>query len=159
MIWEYLRRFCTWRYYNTRVTGRPGKSCGCRRSLGCTICSAVGGVVQSGGSCLGGCGMARLNGRHSLRPLGVDVRLSLVLILFSLVMLLPEALCAQDATHIAKKDGRFALMVEGRPYPMLGAQINNSSAWASSLPEVWPALEGLQVNTMGSARNAALKNA
>jgi hypothetical protein len=89
----------------------------------------------------------------------VDVRLSLVLILFSLVMLLPEALCAQDATHIAKKDGRFALMVEGKPYPMLGAQINNSSAWASSLPEVWPALEGLQVNTMGSARNAALKNA
>ena len=40
------------------------------------------------------------------------------------------------------------MTVDGKPFLMLGAQINNSSSWASSLPQVWPALEALHVNTM-----------
>jgi beta-galactosidase GanA len=50
--------------------------------------------------------------------------------------------------RIEKKDGRFAMIVEGKPYLMLGAQINNSSSWASTLPQVWPALEDLHANTV-----------
>jgi len=31
---------------------------------------------------------------------------------------------------------------------MLGAQINNSSAWPAMLPKVWPAIEYLHANTV-----------
>jgi beta-galactosidase GanA len=47
-----------------------------------------------------------------------------------------------------KKDGRYALFVDGKPYLMLAAQVNNSSAWPSMLPKVWPSAEYLNVNTL-----------
>ena len=68
--------------------------------------------------------------------------------LFLAFILFPAALFAQEITRIASKDGRFALIVDGKPYLMLGAQINNSSSWAATLPQVWPALEAMHVNTV-----------
>jgi beta-galactosidase GanA len=50
--------------------------------------------------------------------------------------------------RVVEKDGRFALMVDGAPYLMLGTQVNNSSAWPAMLPEVWPAVEKLHANTV-----------
>ena len=50
--------------------------------------------------------------------------------------------------RLVKKDGRFALFVDGEPYLMLGAQVHNSSAWPAMLPKVWPAMEYLNVNTV-----------
>jgi beta-galactosidase GanA len=50
--------------------------------------------------------------------------------------------------RIVQNDGRFALMVDGAPYLMLGAQVNNSSAWPAMLPEVWPAIDKLHANTV-----------
>src|SRR5580658_10881073 len=50
--------------------------------------------------------------------------------------------------HIVQKDGRYALFVDGAPYLMLGAQVNNSSGWPSVLPKVWPAMEFMHVNTV-----------
>jgi Domain of unknown function (DUF5597)/Glycosyl hydrolases family 35 len=50
--------------------------------------------------------------------------------------------------HVVKKDGRFALIVGGAPYLILGAQTNNSSAWPAVLPKVWPAMEFLHANTI-----------
>ena len=47
-----------------------------------------------------------------------------------------------------KKDGRYALFVDGTPYLRLGAQVHNSSAWPAMLPKVWPAMEALHVNTV-----------
>jgi len=55
---------------------------------------------------------------------------------------------ADDIPHLEKKDGRFALVVGGQPFLMLGAQINNSSSWPSEMPKVWPALEDMHVNTV-----------
>ncbi len=49
---------------------------------------------------------------------------------------------------IVQKDGRFALLVDGEPYLMLGAQVNNSSAWPATLSKVWPTAEHLGVNTL-----------
>ncbi len=49
---------------------------------------------------------------------------------------------------VVEKDGRWALMVDGAPYLMLGVQVNNSSAWPGTLPEVWPAAEKLHANTV-----------
>jgi Domain of unknown function (DUF5597)/Beta-galactosidase len=65
-----------------------------------------------------------------------------------LIVIISASLGAQENTHIAKKDGRSALILEGKPYLMLGAQINNSSSWPTSLPKVWPALEAMHVNTV-----------
>jgi hypothetical protein len=59
---------------------------------------------------------------------------------------------AKPAAHpipaIVEKDGRFALMVDGKPYLMLGVQANNSSAWPAYLDKVWPAAETLHANTV-----------
>jgi hypothetical protein len=50
--------------------------------------------------------------------------------------------------QVAKKDGRYALMVDGAPYLMLGAQAHNSSGWPGMLSKVWPAIEYLHANTL-----------
>jgi beta-galactosidase GanA len=50
--------------------------------------------------------------------------------------------------RIVEKDGRHALFVDGAPYLILGAQVNNSSAWPAMLPKVWPAIEYLHANTV-----------
>ena len=50
--------------------------------------------------------------------------------------------------HLAQKNGRWALFVDGAPYLILAAQVNNSSAWPAMLPKVWPAMEALHVNTV-----------
>ncbi len=50
--------------------------------------------------------------------------------------------------QLVEKDGRFALMVDGQPYLMLGAQVNNSSAWPSMLPKVWPTVQRIAINTL-----------
>lgn len=55
---------------------------------------------------------------------------------------------AQQLPKLVKQDGRFALMVDGRPFLILGAQINNSSAWPEVLPQVWPTVESMHVNTV-----------
>jgi beta-galactosidase GanA len=62
------------------------------------------------------------------------------------------ALLAQVTEHpiprIVEKDGRYALLVDGAPFLMLGAQSNNSSDWPATLPKVWPAIEYLHANTL-----------
>jgi hypothetical protein len=49
---------------------------------------------------------------------------------------------------LEQKDGRYALMVDGGPFLILGAQANNSSDWPSTLPKVWSAMEYLHANTL-----------
>jgi hypothetical protein len=44
-----------------------------------------------------------------------------------------------------QKDGRYALMVDGRPYLILGGQIHNSSAWPAELPQIWESMAALPV--------------
>jgi hypothetical protein len=47
-----------------------------------------------------------------------------------------------------QKDGRYALLVDGQPFLILGGQIHNSSAWPSELAEVWESMEALHANTV-----------
>src|SRR5208283_5904350 len=49
---------------------------------------------------------------------------------------------------IVENDGRYALLVDGAPYLMLGVQARNSSAWPEYLGRVWPAAEALHANTV-----------
>jgi beta-galactosidase GanA len=55
---------------------------------------------------------------------------------------------AQSLPSIVTHDGRSALLVDGAPYLVLGAQVNNSSAWPESLKNVWPAVSTLGANTV-----------
>lgn len=49
---------------------------------------------------------------------------------------------------IIEKDGRHALLVDGKPYLMLGGQAHNSSSWPAMLPGVWSTAEQMHLNTL-----------
>ncbi len=60
--------------------------------------------------------------------------------------------CAQTPPvpipRIVQKDGRHALLVDGAPFLILGAQANNSSAWPAMMPKVWSAIDFVHANTL-----------
>jgi beta-galactosidase GanA len=49
---------------------------------------------------------------------------------------------------LINKNGRHTLFVDGKPYLILGGQAHNSSAWPSTLPQVWTAIQTLHANTL-----------
>ena len=66
----------------------------------------------------------------------------------ALVFIAVPLALAVEAPRLVQKDGRITLLVEGRPYLILGGQIHNSSGWPSELPQVWQSLAALHANTM-----------
>ncbi|HBK47245.1 MAG TPA: glycoside hydrolase, partial [Xanthomonadaceae bacterium] len=50
--------------------------------------------------------------------------------------------------QLVSKDGKHALLVDGAPFLILGAQVNNSSNYPGALEDVWPAIEELRPNTV-----------
>jgi hypothetical protein len=60
----------------------------------------------------------------------------------------PAPMITHPIPSVVQKDGRYALMVDGAPYLMLGAQSGNSSNWPATLLQVWPAIEYLHANTL-----------
>ena len=59
-----------------------------------------------------------------------------------------DAAGATPIPRIVSKDGRHALMVDGAPFLVLGAQVNNSSNWPQALDDVWPAIDVVKPNTV-----------
>ncbi|KQM65121.1 glycoside hydrolase [Sphingomonas sp. Leaf17] len=53
-----------------------------------------------------------------------------------------------EIPRIVTKNGHHALMVDGAPFLMLGAQVNNSSNYPSALPKVWPTIRAMHANTV-----------
>ncbi|MCF0070149.1 DUF5597 domain-containing protein [Dyadobacter sp. CY261] len=49
---------------------------------------------------------------------------------------------------LVSKNGRHTLMVDGKPYLILGAQMWNSSGWPDILDKTWPQLKELHCNTL-----------
>ncbi|MCX6238013.1 MAG: DUF5597 domain-containing protein [Bacteroidia bacterium] len=50
--------------------------------------------------------------------------------------------------QIIEKNGRHALLVDGKPFLILGGQAHNSSAWPGMMPQVWTAIEEMHANTL-----------
>lgn len=50
--------------------------------------------------------------------------------------------------RIESREGRHALIVDGAPYLMLGAQANNSSNYPEILDSIWPVLDAIHANTL-----------
>lgn len=60
------------------------------------------------------------------------------------------ALAAQTTPmpKLLHEQGRYELQVDGKPYLILGAQVNNSSNWPATLDEIWPAVTDIHANTL-----------
>ncbi len=75
-----------------------------------------------------------------------------VLSLFAAILLAaiiaPSSSLHAQAPQIVQKDGHYALLVDGKPYVVLGGQIHNSSGWPSELPQVWESMAELHANTV-----------
>jgi len=83
-----------------------------------------------------------------MRPLSSFPQVIPILTALTLVVPTNAQVATDKSPRLAERDGRHALLVDGAPFLVLGAQIGNSSAWPSLLEEkVWPALESMHVNT------------
>jgi hypothetical protein len=72
-------------------------------------------------------------------------------LLLPLLLLVCASLAAAQPAplpRIEARGGRHALIVDGRPFLMLGAQVNNSSNYPAMLPEVRPTIRQLHANTV-----------
>jgi Domain of unknown function (DUF5597)/Beta-galactosidase len=91
-----------------------------------------------------------LNRTCAARSLALALALALVTTCLSL--LAPQGLAAAanavPMPRIVSSRGRYELLVDGKPYLVLGAQANNSSNYPAMLPEVWPAIEQMHANTV-----------
>ena len=77
----------------------------------------------------------------------MGLRACLTALSTGLLLLLAGPLCAQ-APHFAPGKLRPALIVDGEPFLVLGAQANNSSNYPAMLDQVWPAVERIGANTL-----------
>ena len=65
-----------------------------------------------------------------------------------LLCLAAPASAQASLPKLVSQDGRHALLVDGTPFLMLGAQVNNSSNYPAILPRVWPTIRALNANTL-----------
>ena len=94
----------------------------------------------------GGLGEALRTG-FSIKALVARVLSALALIT---LLASPVASQAQGGSlpRIESRNGRHALIVDGAPYLVLGAQVHNSTNYPAILPLVWPTAKALHVNTL-----------
>jgi hypothetical protein len=72
------------------------------------------------------------------------MRISALLLVLAHTLLLSAA----EAPRVEKTPGgAYRLLVDGRPYLVLGAQVRNSSAWPDELDRAWPLYKELHANT------------
>lgn len=52
-----------------------------------------------------------------------------------------------DLPHLQKEASHYRLIVDGKPFYVLGAQVHNSSGYPDALRAVWPAVQAMHANT------------
>jgi hypothetical protein len=82
---------------------------------------------------------------HLISRLRMKLSIGLVL---PVLALQPSRAYAQAIPAIEKSNGHYHLLVDGKPYFVLGAQVHNSSGWPSSLEQAWPVLAAMHCNTI-----------
>jgi len=55
---------------------------------------------------------------------------------------------AAELPRLVEREGRHALLVDGKPFLVLGAQVHNSSNSVEALQQVWPAVADAKANTV-----------
>src|ERR1700761_2849050 len=74
-----------------------------------------------------------------------------IILWFALILATGKTFAQDDAgmmPKIIKKNSRHALLVDGKPFFMLGGQAHNSSGWPGMMPEVWTAVKAMHANTL-----------
>src|SRR3954453_22638527 len=68
---------------------------------------------------------------------------------FAFLLLLTAAnLVAASMPQIERSGGKASLLVDGKPFIILGAQVNNSSGWPSSIESLLSGAEAMLLNTL-----------
>jgi hypothetical protein len=77
-------------------------------------------------------------------------RFALAVVFFFLaVCAVPYGLCqTQEIPRLEQKDGHYRLLVDGKPFFILGAQVHNSSGYAKALDAAWPVLRAIHCNAV-----------
>ena len=70
------------------------------------------------------------------------------LLIGALLGIASAALSAAALPSLASSGSKHALIVDGAPFLILGAQVNNSSNYPAVLPRVWPVIRALRANTV-----------
>jgi len=67
-----------------------------------------------------------------------------------ILLLMSGAACTfgRELPKVVKRNGRYQLLVDGKPFLILGAQLWNSSAWPAITDKFWPQLRELNCNTL-----------
>jgi len=55
---------------------------------------------------------------------------------------------AKPIPQLVKKGDKFAFMVDGKPFIILGGQVNNDSAFPDRMERAWPKMKAMNVNTV-----------
>ena len=73
-------------------------------------------------------------------------------LLLALILLSSAKNFAQTFTGaipaIIEKNGRHTLLVDGKPFLILGGQAHNSSGWPGMMPQLWQSIEMMNANTL-----------
>jgi beta-galactosidase GanA len=88
--------------------------------------------------------------RFHMRCSSVGLKLAAAGALLSSMVVCGISARAQEAPlpKLVTEQGRATLMVDGQPYFLLGAQVNNSSGWPEQLAADWPAAQAMRLNTL-----------
>ncbi|HEY8928154.1 MAG TPA: DUF5597 domain-containing protein [Mucilaginibacter sp.] len=70
------------------------------------------------------------------------------ILIFLVLTISAYAQQASPLPKIMEKDGRHTLLVNGKPFLILGGQAHNSSGWPAMLPNVWTAIKQMHANTL-----------
>ncbi|HTD41371.1 MAG TPA: DUF5597 domain-containing protein [Mucilaginibacter sp.] len=77
------------------------------------------------------------------------IALSFILILLLINKVISQQHIPQTLLpQVIEKNGHHALLVDGKPYFILGGQAHNSSAWPAMLPKIWQAIDDMHANTL-----------
>lgn len=63
-------------------------------------------------------------------------------------LLLAASLAAAPIPQIVRSANKCSLLVDGKPYIVLGAQVMNSSGWPPQFEKLLPGAEALHLNTI-----------
>jgi len=72
----------------------------------------------------------------------------LIVLLFCLKTVSVYGQTDASIPKVVEKNGRHALLVDGKPFLILGGQAHNSSGWPGMLPQLWRAVEEMHANTL-----------
>jgi len=77
-------------------------------------------------------------------PLSKIIRLALVLAAVVTLALAQN----KPIPQLVKKDGKFTFVVDGKPFIILGGQVNNDSAFPDRMERAWPKLKAMSANAV-----------